>query len=62
MCEKCPNTKHKDVSCPKIGKYGPEKTQYLDTFHAMLAMVIWQLKGSLQQLKSNCVNAQVRSN
>ena len=26
MYEKCPNT----------GKYGPEKTPYLDTFHAML--------------------------
>ena len=23
-------------SCSEYGKYGPEKTQYLDTFHAVL--------------------------
>ena len=23
-------------SCPEYGKYGPEKTQYLDTFHVVL--------------------------
>ena len=24
------------VSCPNTGKYGPEKTPYLDTFHAVI--------------------------
>ena len=27
LCEMCPNT--------NVGKYGPEKTPYLDTFHAV---------------------------
>ena len=26
------------------GKYGPEKTQYLDTFHAVIELVLQQLK------------------
>ena len=47
MREKCPNTEfflvriflHSDwiwrVFRPNVGKYGPEKTPYLDTFHAV---------------------------
>ena len=31
--EKCPNTEF--FSGPNTGKYGPEKTPYLDTFHAV---------------------------
>ena len=42
--EKCPNTEfflvrifpHSDsVFSPNVGKYRPEKTPYLDTFHAL---------------------------
>ena len=51
--EMCPNTKfflirifphshwiRRDISVfsPNAGKYGPEKTLYLDTFHAMLIL------------------------
>ena len=25
--------------CPNTGKYGPEKTPYLDTFHAVISKV-----------------------
>ena len=41
--EKCPHTKFLfwSVFSPNMGKYGPEKTPYLDTFHAiMLSKVI----------------------
>ena len=40
--EKCPNTKfllefftYLSVFSPNAGKYGPEKTPYLDTFHTV---------------------------
>ena len=38
--EKCPNTEflsgpYIPVFSPNTGKYGPEKTPYLDTFHAV---------------------------
>ena len=38
--EKCPNTeiflvRNFLVLCPNTGKYGPEKTPYLDTFHTV---------------------------
>ena len=39
--EKCPNTEfflvYGEISAfsPNTGKYGPEKTPYLDTFHAV---------------------------
>ena len=32
LCERCPNTK---LLSPNVGKYGPEITPYLDTFHAV---------------------------
>ena len=32
MCEKCPNT---EFFGPNMGKYGPEKTLHLDTFHVV---------------------------
>ena len=47
LCEKCPNTEffcfafsriqteYGDLRSPNTGKYRPEKTPYLDTFHAM---------------------------
>ena len=35
--EKCPNTEFSwSVFSPNTGKYGPEKTLYLDNFHAEL--------------------------
>ena len=39
-CAKCPNTEffsgpHFSAFCPNTVKYGPEKTSYLDTFHAV---------------------------
>ena len=39
--EKCPNKEffsgpHFPVFSPNTGKYGPEKTPYLDTFHAVI--------------------------
>ena len=35
--EKCPNTDFFwSVFSPNTGKYGPEKTPYLDTFHAVM--------------------------
>ena len=45
--EKCPNTElflvrifpHSDVFSPNAGKYRPEKTPYLDTFHAVIGKV-----------------------
>ena len=33
--EKCPNTKYLSIFSPNAGKYGPEKTPHLDTFHAV---------------------------
>ena len=50
--EKCPNTefflvhifshtKYLSVFSPNAGKYGPEKTPYLDTFHAVY---VWNKK------------------
>ena len=33
--EKCPNTEYLSVFGPNAGKDGPEKTPYLDTFHAV---------------------------
>ena len=35
LCEMCPNTKYLSVFSPNEGKYGPEKTPYMDTFHAV---------------------------
>ena len=43
LCEKCPNTElflvriflYLDWICPNTGKYSPEITPYLDTFHAV---------------------------
>ena len=52
LCEKCPNTEfflvrifphshwtrsYLSVFSPNVGKYGPEKSPYLDTFHAVMA-------------------------
>ena len=34
--EKCPNAEYLSLFSSNVGKYGPEKTPYLDTFHAML--------------------------
>ena len=48
--EKCPNTEfflvrifpHSGwIFSPNAGKYGPEKTPYLDTFHAVFASFMW---------------------
>ena len=33
--EKCPNTEFFPIFSPKTGKYEPEKTPYLDTFHTV---------------------------
>ena len=33
--EKCPNTELMSIFSPNTGKHGPEKTPYLDTFHAV---------------------------
>ena len=30
------DTSHLSVSSPNVGKYGPENTPYLDTFHAVI--------------------------
>ena len=34
------NTKHLSVFSPNAGKYGPEKTPYLDSFHAVKSALI----------------------
>ena len=35
--KKCPNTEpFLVVFCPNVGKYEPDKTSYLDTFHAVI--------------------------
>ena len=53
LCEKCPNTKfflvriflhscitsYLSVFSPNAGKYGPEKTPYLDTFPTVIVMI-----------------------
>ena len=46
--EKCPNTEYFSVFRPNAGKYWPEKTPYLNTFHVVLALfsvscLPWQL-------------------
>ena len=33
------NTERYEVFSPNAGKYGPEKTPYLDTFHAVLPII-----------------------
>ena len=48
LCEKCPNTEfflvcifpHLDWIRRDTGKYGPEKTPYLDTFHAVNGLFV----------------------
>ena len=38
LMSKCPMyTKYLSVFSPNAGKYGPEKTPYLDTFHTVFA-------------------------
>ena len=34
-CVKCPNTEYLSAFNPNAGKYGPEKTPYFVTFHAV---------------------------
>ena len=34
------NAERYSVFSPNAGKYGPDKTSYLDTFHVMLDMVL----------------------
>ena len=38
--EKCPTVEYLSVFSPNAGKYGPEKTAYLDTFHAVLSLSV----------------------
>ena len=41
LCEMCPNTEFFWSVFPRIRtEYGPEKTLYLDTFHAVIALGI----------------------
>ena len=35
--EKCPNAEYLSAFSPNARKYGPEKTPYLDTFHAVIS-------------------------
>ena len=52
--EKCPNTAFfLVVFSPNTGKYGQEKTPYLDTFHT----VPWKLITNRSRLLSNIVNS-----
>ena len=44
--EKCPDTKFLSVFSPNAGKYGPEKTPYLDTFHAVTLASIAFIKNA----------------
>ena len=57
VCEKCPNTEffsgpYLSVFSPNVGKYGPEKTPYLDTFQA----VALQASKELRLIFCNCLN------
>ena len=47
--EKCPNTEYLSVFGPNAGKDGPEKTPYLDTFHAVKKSIT---KSSIEELQS----------
>ena len=47
--EKCPNTEYLSVVSPNAGKYGPEKTPYLDTFHAVKKSIT---KSFIEELQS----------
>ena len=38
----CIRTKYGDLRSPNKGKYGPEKTLYLDTFHAVIHIQKYQ--------------------
>ena len=52
MCEMCPMcemcTKYLFVFSPNAGKYGPEKTPYLDTFHAVVIKLMRMRKLTLE--------------
>ena len=55
--EKCPNTEvffgpYFPVFSPNTGKYGPEKTPYLDTFHAVKGLRVTKI---VKQIKSEGV-------
>ena len=39
--EMCPNTEYLSIFSPNAGKYGPEKTPYLDTFHTVWSLTRW---------------------
>ena len=54
--EKCSNTElflvcnflysdYLSVFSPNTGKYGPEITPYLDTFHAVYPMIVFEMSG-----------------
>ena len=47
--EKCPNTEYLSVFGPNAGKDGPEKTPYLDTFHAVKKSIT---KSFIEELQS----------
>ena len=47
--EKCPNTEYLSVVSPNAGKYGPEKTPYLDTFRAVKKSIT---KSFIEELQS----------
>ena len=38
-------SKYAVFSCPNTGNYGPEKTPYLDTFHAVTPYLHFYSKG-----------------
>ena len=53
------DTSYLSVFIPNAGKYGPEKTPYLDTFHAVHELSRVILKVSLAALKPWTFSAQV---
>ena len=46
-------SKYEVISAPNAGKYGPEITQYLDTFHKVLTVVMKVLTINILQISSH---------
>ena len=51
------DTSYLSVFSPNAGKYGPEKTPYLDTFHAMKLCVLQSCDHIINTLKNEEINA-----
>ena len=49
------DTEYLSVFSPNAGKYGPEKTLYLDTFHTVVSLLL--VISTLALVKVQCMNS-----